>query len=47
VDRINIFKEYVVVKHETGEEEKLSLSEIKKREKKQSGIFRRWLKTES
>jgi cell fate regulator YaaT (PSP1 superfamily) len=47
VDRINIFKEYVVVKHETGEEEKLSLSEIKKREKKQSGILRRWLKTES
>lgn len=46
VDRINIFKEYMVVKHETGEEEKISLSEIKMREKKQSRIFRRWLKTD-
>jgi cell fate regulator YaaT (PSP1 superfamily) len=46
VDRINIFKEYMVVKHETGEEEKISLSEIKLREKKQSRIFRRWLKTD-
>ncbi len=47
VDKINIFKEHVVVKHETGEEEKISLAEIKRREKKQSGILRRWLKTES
>jgi cell fate regulator YaaT (PSP1 superfamily) len=47
VDKINIFKEYIVVKHETGEEEKISLAEIKKGEKKQSGILRRWLKTES
>ena len=46
VDKINIFKEYIVVKHETGEEEKISLAEIKRREKKQSGILRRWLKTE-
>jgi cell fate regulator YaaT (PSP1 superfamily) len=44
VDKINIFKEYIGVKHETGEEEKISLAEIKRREKKQSGIFRRWLK---
>lgn len=47
VDKINIFKEHIVVRHETGEEEKISLAEIKKREKKQSGILRRWLKTES
>jgi cell fate regulator YaaT (PSP1 superfamily) len=47
VDKINIFKEYIVVKHETGEEEKISLTEIKRREKKQSGILRRLLKTES
>ena len=47
VDRINIFKEHMVVKHETGEEEKISLADIKKREKKQSGILRRLLKTES
>jgi cell fate regulator YaaT (PSP1 superfamily) len=45
VDKINIFKEYIVVKYETGEEEKVSLAEIKKGEKKQSGILRRWLKT--
>jgi len=47
VDKINIFREYIVVKHETGEEEKIGLAEIKKREKKQSGILRRWLKKES
>ncbi len=47
VDKINIFKEYIVVKHETVEEEKITLAEIKRREKKQSGILRRWLKTES
>lgn len=46
VEKINIFKEYVVVKHETGEEERVSLAEIKKKEKKESGIFRRLLKTE-
>ncbi|MFQ6031555.1 MAG: stage 0 sporulation family protein [Candidatus Zixiibacteriota bacterium] len=45
VDKINIFKEYIVVKHETGEEEKIGLAEIKKREKKESRIIRRWLKT--
>ena len=44
VDKINIFKEYIVVKHEIGEEEKIGLAEIKRREKKQSGILRRWLK---
>jgi cell fate regulator YaaT (PSP1 superfamily) len=47
VDKISIFKEQIVVKHETGEEEKISLAEIKKRERKQSGILRRLLKTES
>jgi cell fate regulator YaaT (PSP1 superfamily) len=47
VDKINIFKEYIVVKHEAGEEEKISLAEIKKKQKKESGIIRRWLKTES
>jgi cell fate regulator YaaT (PSP1 superfamily) len=47
VDKINIFKEHIVVKHETGEEEKISLAEIKRREKKQSGILRRWLKPQS
>ncbi len=47
VDKINNFKEHIVVKHETGEEEKISLAEVKRREKKQSGILRRWLKAES
>lgn len=47
VDKINIFKEHIVVKHETGEEEKISLAQIKKKEKKESRILRRWLKTES
>jgi cell fate regulator YaaT (PSP1 superfamily) len=47
VDKISIFKEHIVVKHESGEEEKVSLAEIKRKEKKQPGILRRWLKTES
>jgi cell fate regulator YaaT (PSP1 superfamily) len=47
VDKIRILKEQIVVKHETGEEEKISLAEIKKSEKKQAGILRRWLKKES
>lgn len=46
VDKINIFKEYIVVKHQTGEEEKVTVVEIKRREKKRSGILKRWLKPE-
>jgi cell fate regulator YaaT (PSP1 superfamily) len=36
VEKINIFKEYIVVKHETGEEEKITLSQLKKRERKKN-----------
>ena len=34
VEKINLFKEYIVVKHEEGEEEKIALVEIKKRLRK-------------
>jgi len=34
VEKINIFKGYIVVKHEDGEEEKLTLSQIRKRNKR-------------
>jgi cell fate regulator YaaT (PSP1 superfamily) len=31
VEKINIFKEYIVVKHETGEEEKITLTQLRKK----------------
>ena len=34
VEKINIFREYIVVKHETGEEEKITLAELRKKERK-------------
>jgi len=34
VEKINIFREYIVVKYETGEEEKITLAELKKKERK-------------
>ena len=34
VEKINIFREYIVVKHETGEEEKITLVELRKKERK-------------
>jgi len=34
VEKINLFKEYIVVKHEEGEEEKVKLSEIRKMRKR-------------
>jgi cell fate regulator YaaT (PSP1 superfamily) len=36
VEKINIFKEYIVVKYENGEEEKITLAELRKKEKKKS-----------
>ena len=33
VEKINIFKEYIVVKHETGEEEKITLTQLRKKER--------------
>jgi len=38
VEKINLFKEYIVVKHEEGEEEKIALAEIKKRRRKSKGV---------
>jgi cell fate regulator YaaT (PSP1 superfamily) len=35
VEKVNFFNEYVIVKHEDGEEEKLTLRELKKMERKQ------------
>jgi cell fate regulator YaaT (PSP1 superfamily) len=36
VDKINIFKEYIQVKHEAGEEEKITLAELRKKERKKT-----------
>ncbi len=36
VEKINIFKEYIVVKHEAGEEEKITLSQLRKKERKKA-----------
>lgn len=36
VEKINIFKEYIVIKHEDGEEEKITLAELKKKERKRN-----------
>lgn len=33
VEKINIFKEYIVVKHETGEEEKITLTQLRKKKR--------------
>jgi cell fate regulator YaaT (PSP1 superfamily) len=38
VEKVNLFKEYIVVKHEDGEEQKVGLAEIKKRIKKSRGV---------
>ena len=38
VEKINLFKEYIVVKHEDGEEQKIGLAELKKRMKKSRGV---------
>jgi cell fate regulator YaaT (PSP1 superfamily) len=37
VEKINIFKEYMVVKHETGEEEKITLTQLRKEQRKRTG----------
>ena len=36
VEKINIFKEYIVVKHETGEEEKITLTQLRKKEREKT-----------
>ena len=39
VEKINIFKEYIVVKHETGEEEKITLTQLRKKERQKARHF--------
>lgn len=36
VEKINIFKEYIVVKQESGEEEKITLAQLRKQERKKN-----------
>jgi cell fate regulator YaaT (PSP1 superfamily) len=36
VEKLNIFKEYVVVKYETGEEEKITLTQLRKKEREKT-----------
>lgn len=40
IEKVNFFNEYVIVKHEDAEEEKLTLRELKKLEKKKKGSFK-------
>jgi len=39
VSKINIFKEYIVVKYETGEEEKITLTQLRKKEREKARHF--------
>ena len=41
VEKVNIFQEYFVVKQESGEEEKITLTEIKKKLRKEGGFFKK------
>jgi cell fate regulator YaaT (PSP1 superfamily) len=38
VEKVNLFKEYIVVRYEEGEEEKITLAEIKKRRRKLENV---------
>ncbi|MCX6828702.1 MAG: regulatory iron-sulfur-containing complex subunit RicT [candidate division Zixibacteria bacterium] len=42
IDRINVFEDYMVVKHENGEEVKVYGSDLKKKERKQTSFFQKW-----
>jgi DNA polymerase elongation subunit (family B) len=39
VEKVNIFQEYVVVKYEGGEEEKISLTQLRRRERQKHRQF--------
>lgn len=45
VQKVNFFNEYVIVKHEDGEEEKLTLKELKKMHRKKQSSFQPQKKT--
>jgi cell fate regulator YaaT (PSP1 superfamily) len=48
VEKINIFQEYMVIKHENGEEEKVTLSQIRKSQRKEHGFFKKkWQKLDA
>jgi cell fate regulator YaaT (PSP1 superfamily) len=36
VEKVNIFKEYIVVRHESGDEEKITLAQLRKRKREQA-----------
>ncbi len=42
VDRINVFEDYMVVKHDNGEEVKVYGRDLKKKERKQTSFFQKW-----
>jgi cell fate regulator YaaT (PSP1 superfamily) len=43
IESINIFEDYMVVRHLTGEMEKVTLMDIKKRERRGKSFFKNWL----
>jgi len=43
VDRINFFDDYMIVKHETGEEMKIYGQDLRKRQRKERSEFKEWL----
>jgi len=45
VEKINIFKEYIIIKYEDGEEEKITLVDLKKKSKKGLGLSERLQKS--
>ncbi len=42
IDRINVFEDYMVVKHLNGEEVKIYGRDLKKKERKQTSFFQKW-----
>jgi cell fate regulator YaaT (PSP1 superfamily) len=42
IEEINIFKKYMVVKHTNGEYEKVTLTDIRKRERQKKSFFKDW-----
>lgn len=43
VDRIDVFKDYMVIKHADGGEEKIYGHDIRKQQRKENSSFRKWL----
>jgi cell fate regulator YaaT (PSP1 superfamily) len=45
IEMINIFEDYMQIKHPSGEVEKITLTDIKKRERQKKSFFKNWRQT--